>query len=803
MEDYNSLLRLKKTNETYLDIMKKMILSPDNLDNSEKSYLLSFAIVLIHKYEENRTYKSFLEFAYYIILNYSLTYNDYEPLYDFSVNFGFYPIAQAITRDHLLSFSNVEFSNIENLINKKFLQDGIIKTKEQYKIITDLLSSSEQELSFIAPTSYGKSSTIISHIKKFFTGKDRIGIIVPNRSLLLQTARNVRKEKFNTKVITHDEMYVEGQPFIGILTQERALRLLEKNPISFDYLYIDEAQQLLERDARSIRLTRLIKLNKKRNPNTKIVYLSPLIDSTENISFDSNKIYEHKIIYNVKEPAFFLYDDFKQLKYDRFLNDYYPIKEYDTFFTYILDNSLEKNMIFISNPKDMESFSLDFVEKLPTINNVAIDKVISTLKELVNPSFYEINLLHHGIIYLHAKLPDNIKEYLEYSFSSIPEIRFLVANTVILEGINLPIDSLFILSDYKLTQKNLINLIGRVNRLDKVFLVPNSLKKLRPPIHFIENDIFKPANHKFKKKIDKLKSNSMKDNIKNPLLDHFEQPAKSDTSGLQECERILTEDVIFLSNSLLPKDVLKRKLLSLGLGEIYYINDKLCLYLLDNIIKAIDSSTFNDLHFMDKLKSICIDNLEPFIRDKEVKHLSNIEILNYYKRFYALKNIKFKDLILEEVKYFETKQNSSNSLLYIGANGYGEIKDRSFSNAFIDLRNKSTVELVNLAIIIIKLEENFTSYKLNMLFQLMVDYDLLSYDDYNYIIYGSYDSKIIELRKIGFSSDLIMLFKDNNQLKNISIDDNKNIIINNIDFFDFVDSLNDFYKTEIQNLIEL
>lgn len=70
-----------------------------------------------------------------------------------------------------------------------------------------------------------------------------------------------------------------------------------------------------------------------------------------------------------------------------------------------------------------------------------------------------IKTLNFGVIYLHGKLPDIIKEYVESKFKEIPSIKYLVANNVILEGINLPIDSLYICSYFKLTSSKIQNLI--------------------------------------------------------------------------------------------------------------------------------------------------------------------------------------------------------------------------------------------------------------------------------------------------------------------------------------------------------
>lgn len=75
---------------------------------------------------------------------------------------------------------------------------------------------------------------------------------------------------------------------LAIVTQERALRLIEQHLI-FDSLYIDEAHELfnfdfgLKHSNRSLLLARLLKLNKKLNPELNIYYFSPLIQNVNNL----------------------------------------------------------------------------------------------------------------------------------------------------------------------------------------------------------------------------------------------------------------------------------------------------------------------------------------------------------------------------------------------------------------------------------------------------------------------------------------------------------------------------------------
>ena len=142
------------------------------------------------------------------------------------------------------------------------------------------------------------------------------------------------------------------------------------------------------------------------------------------------------------------------------------------------------------------------------------------LENEVHKDFYAIEYVKKGVIYLHGKIPDLIKEYLEEKFSEIPEIKYIVANTVILEGINMPIDTLFIYNTYSLNGKDLINLIGRVNRLNTIFekRIAN-FDKLIPKIHFINTGEY---SNPHTKKIEQLRSRSFSDVVKNPLLEEFD-----------------------------------------------------------------------------------------------------------------------------------------------------------------------------------------------------------------------------------------------------------------------------------------
>ena len=90
-----------KNIEFFQKSIRKLNLNQE-LTEDEKEYLLTSAIILTKEYELNNMYSGYLELAYYIILKYSINYNDYKPLYDFSINFGYYPISNIINKLELI-----------------------------------------------------------------------------------------------------------------------------------------------------------------------------------------------------------------------------------------------------------------------------------------------------------------------------------------------------------------------------------------------------------------------------------------------------------------------------------------------------------------------------------------------------------------------------------------------------------------------------------------------------------------------------------------------------------------------------
>ncbi|WOO35803.1 DEAD/DEAH box helicase [Anaerocolumna sp. AGMB13020] len=790
-------------------VISKLTCNDRTMSTDEKTLLLSSALIMLRKYNLDKRNTNFLDFAYYIILKYSTLYSDYTPLYDFSVNFGFYPVAHTIKKLYPDIFSRIDSEIIDYSIEKNYKINEVIETLEQNIARNNVLSSTVTEISYVAPTSFGKSSVIVEHMSAHILEYKKIAVIVPTKSLLSQTYRLIRNANFKRKILIHDEMYIDETKFIAVFTQERALRLLHKAELSFDILYIDEAHRLLERDHRSVLLTRLIKLNSTRNPNCKIIYLSPLITDSNNLKLDIEQdIMEQRISHNIKEPDYYEYRlDNGIFKYNRFIDLFYKIGCCKNAFEYIDNYKTSKTFLYLYSPRKIENFAKELYANTQHIElSTEINEVLLNLKKYVHEEFFINKYIDHGILYLHGKMPDNIKEYLEYKFAKVDDIHYLIANRVILEGINLPIDSLFILNTYKLGSKDLTNLIGRVNRLNTIFGEKQNLLKLNPPIHFVNTENYNRIASKMSEKIRSLKKGYTDDEIENPLLLEFdmEQLEKPSKAALkEECEMIIKNENFVLRKVHNDVSRLKQKMLELGMDSLYKLEDSLCSIILKRM-DAYRLHSSNEVHIMDIIKIIFIDGLTQYIHDDEYRRLDNDAAISYYKMF--LENSRQKSLrenIAIEVKYYEQKKINNNSKLFIGES-YGEIPYGQSTGyekpVYIDLATKSRQELVNIAIIKIKIEEDFVSHKLSMLFQCLLDYSVITLDAYNQLVYGTTSTQKLHLIKMGLTINIVNKLEKDDQLKNIRIDNNNNLYYNE-QFSSYKKTVDDFFSFELSKFL--
>ena len=798
-----------KNNAYFIQCFRKLTLSQD-LDFEESQYLLSSAIIFFRYYDNDRRYKGYFNIAYYIILKYSLLKNDYKPLYDISLQIGFYPISNFILKNNFLNEETLHEAIINLEISKRYSKNNYIETIEQFNRSNDIYNQiKEHDTAYIAPTSFGKSSIIRDVISK--NNFSKIAIIVPTKSLIVQTYNDIRKLNLNYKLILHDEMYNNENNFIGILTQERATRLINKHKITFDILFIDEAHNLLNNNSRNHLLSRLIMLNHRKNEKQRLLFLSPLVTNVSNLKIKytaNNEILESSIQHNLKAfEISYLDKKGKVYTYNRYTDEYYERASNISFTKYIKRTSKEKNFIYHYRPKFVEKIAAKVYELSDIKSNDNLAKISNIISNEVSEDIDIVNYILKGVIYLHGKLPNILKEYLEHCYKEYPEFKYVVANSVILEGINFPISTLYICSTYGLGSKDLNNLIGRVNRLNYVF--NQSLNRLISKIHFTDTEEFADNRSSMVNKIALLREHTFTDEAKNPLLENYDIDQLK-LSREEKIKRKIKDDKIIDSTQFLlevdPQDInqrIKHNLIENNIDDFYKDTETTISTISQKIKKMGDKSLIEIIY------AIFVQDLESNLKDFEIERLKNEKARKYYDNYLNIfQLLSLKEKIASTISYFETKANdNADTFLYIG-NSFGEIslpstiyEDNEYrQEVYVNLKGKSKQQLANIALVKIKLEEDFVSFKLKKLITFLYDFAIISEDMYNLAVYGSTNAELINLTRIGLNPSIIRVIQQYDQTKNISFDSNGNLVSNN-EFRNFMTSQSELFKFEVEKYI--
>jgi hypothetical protein len=547
-----------------------------------------------------------------------------------------------------------------------------------------------------------------------------------------------------------------------------------------------------------------------------------LVDDVENLKLESDeKIDSYEIKHNLKCEEIFLFKNNEVSQYDKFTNEYLPSSESNIDeFTYIKKSSKNKNFIFHYKPNKIEDLANDLYTQ-SIFENIEkddeIQKIIDTLSKEVDENFYINKTINKGIIYIHAKMPNIIKEYLEYQFNKVKKFKYIIANTVLLEGINLPIDNLYIAStdDYQ-NGKDLVNLIGRVNRLNYVFQ-EKDLNKLISSIHFVSTEKYQNKKHDMKNKIEELREHSFTDEIQNPLMAEYDIDKLSLSNEEKKKKKLKNQEIIEHTNFLIQDnntitlgDKIKKYFIQNNIDDFYNDLD----FVIDLITKKInaykDNTNFKNADLVLKIYWIFIKQLEEKITDFEIERLKNKKAQNYYKNYLEkMQKLPLKNNINSTYRYFKTKADSNEPKLFIGTT-YGETtketkkyENKKYQrNVYIDLAKykNDDSKLINLAIVKLKIEEDFISFKLNKLINFMYDFDLISKNEYNLHTYGTDNEKLIKLSKIGLNVNIISKLIEDNQNEKIGVDDYGNLIPRD-GFKEYVKQQSELFQFEINKYL--
>lgn len=777
-------LTLAKIRNTDFASLYDRFIIGEKLSKRQYEILLAIAICFTNADDTNVQ-----GLGYRIVVEYCNQRRDYIPLYEIAVNKGLYPVSKFIEKHYIDDSKRNFFTEWNDAFVEQYVSGEICRSEQQNSLVHFFESKKEDTVSVIAPTSYGKSELILSAVKEYAGRK--ICVLTSTKVLLVQTKKRIQQisKGIFSKVVVHPEMYNPNDTScLAVLTQERLLRIFKKDPsLSFDCIIVDEAHEILEENSRSRTLANVIIIAQKRNPDVAFKFLTPFLTDSKNLKarYTTYDIEGFKVTEYIKTEKYYLYDlrNHTGLKlYDQFLNRYLPLSENrnlgfeeDVVKAY----SAGKNIIYLNKPTDIEKFALALSDVLPEMDSEMIQTACDNISNYLQPQYNLLACLRKGIIYHHGSVPDAIRIYIEDLYKKDDSVKYVITSSTLLSGVNLPAERMFILDNKRgrsnLSHDSFKNLVGRVCRFSEIFNdETGNLQRLEPQIYLVFGKYFaQNANcESFLRNVAKVEQN-YKDAVDNVLLSEAkittmnEEELRHASEFIENYENGVVEDY----QERYTSTVSGKACIMNGITELDIFAHEAAIqqqvngYQSENL-KISDSNTL-----LETIYELFIQYL-PDNGAESLKRLENQEARNFYSMMFEwrVENKSYAEMINLFVGYWQQLyKKDKNVIVYVGK--WGDVK-RSGSNVarYTKIFGKDRTQLINLAIVRIKEEQDFIDNTLIKYVEVLYDLELIEDNFYARIKYGTDDERAICLIKNGLSlSSAVLLIKKYNSYLQINV----------------------------------
>lgn len=499
----------------------KDITNDDTLKNSYQQLLLDYASSLFEKNELT------IDDNYQILLNYADLLSLSEEQFHQNIAQQIVILLSLIFPDNnevklvkesvYKNVSNFASLNLlkrkEMLINGKyeFLRNLEVETHRIQNKIPDSNNSffdtqkavlenlnNNQYYSFSAPTSMGKTFVIMNFIRgKLKTNcTENFVIVVPTRALLSEIANNIIIEFKDYlgigchKIITNTASVKKDDKFIAVLTPERFYYSLLKQPeIIFNYIFIDEAHKISDKDKRSVTYYKILEMLKG-NSNSHIYFSSPVIPNPD-VYLELTDFYTQSDNHSTGQAFNFspviqnkIYLDFNTKQYlivNNLTKELTLCNRFDSYFANRMQalmylGNKKCNLIYVSSANKAVEYANNLSHLLSSQKNSQyfleiqpeLEEAAKQIEQKIHKDYYLAKLIRNRVAFHIGALPAEIRSQIE-SLLRKGFIQYCFCTSTLLEGVNVPVDNLFIFDNKKgrsnMSVIDAYNLIGRAGRV--------------------------------------------------------------------------------------------------------------------------------------------------------------------------------------------------------------------------------------------------------------------------------------------------------------------------------------------------
>lgn len=381
--------------------------------------------------------------------------------------------------------------------------DGIdfVLTDFQRTLWEDLIT--EKDVITSAPTSAGKTHIILNYLvdKMVNSGGAFAAVIVPTRALITEVAGKVyelikaRDQGNDIEICTIPKEGMFRPKTFFVMTQERLHEILLRGDVSFDYLFIDEAQNITDNSRGVLLHITIEKVLENSFPQIIISMPSPSYQNSFSTIFKDVEFKKEitkrspvaKIMMNVvpkgKNLEISLLDSKCGIELEK---GFKGTKFADI--VYKLGHG-QRNIIYRNRTDYCETVADELAKKVAEahpnyVPNESQEEAADYVEKFVHQEYSLANNLRNGVAFHYGPLPSSLRVMVE-NLVKEGHINFVACTSTLAEGVNLPAKNLFLKNPMHMVPRKpseriedvkINNITGRAGRMlqhfsGNVFLV--------------------------------------------------------------------------------------------------------------------------------------------------------------------------------------------------------------------------------------------------------------------------------------------------------------------------------------------
>jgi len=255
--------------------------------------------------------------------------------------------------------------------------------------------------------------------------------------------------------------------------------------------------------------------------------------------------------------------------------------------------------------------------------------------------------------------------------------------------------------------------------------------------------------------------------------------------------KILEQENSFIDDYL-NKDI-KTILIKNGIASIYKDVDSIS----QHIANISNISSIRGLDLINKISNVFFNDCEN-VTDFELVRLNQQATINFYKIY--VKEVYHLDL-KSKIRFFKSYFEKSKNEYYFIGESFGEIPSEinPFRKVYVNIKNKTPKEKINLSVIKSKIEDDFVGFKLGKFVKVLLDLSLIEESEYNMFTYGTNDKSRLTFIKMGLSQVVIKFIEENQLEKEITI--KNGVVFVNDKFRELLEKEDDFIQFEVGKIV--